>query len=102
MLEEYKSIFEQKKAQFTSVLRASNLDPIVLQNVTRKLDDVLTSKNEQIQELKYECAKVMKAHNDLVRVYKAKLEECGVPGDQLDLEPLLGSTSSAPADLVAL
>merc|ERR1719296_315223 len=38
MLDEYRDIFEVKKAQFTSVLRASNLDPVVLQNVTKKLE----------------------------------------------------------------
>jgi Zn-dependent protease with chaperone function len=114
VLDEYKDVFETKKAQFSSILRASNLDPVVLQvrrlscfllvalfafsclvlslsfslrlplfanataaslsssspppqTVTRKLDDVLTAKNEQVDDLQYECAKVAKAHNDLVR-----------------------------------
>lgn len=103
MLEEYRDIFEVKKAQFTSVLRASNLDPVVLQNVTKKLDDVLSSKNDQISELKYEIAKVQKAHDDLVRVYEHKLLQLGVPKDELGLEPLIGtSQSSAPADLICV
>jgi len=100
MIEEYGDVFEAKKAQFTSVLRASNLDPVVLASVTKKLDDVLTAKNEQINELRYETAKVMKAHNDLVRVYEAKLSQMGVPRGELGLEPLLGHTSTAPANLV--
>jgi len=102
MLEEYRDIFEVKKAQFTSVLRASNLDPVVLQNVTKKLDDVLSSKNDQLSELKYEIAKVQKAHDDLVRVYESKLAELGVPEDELGLEPLIGTLGSAPADLVCV
>lgn len=100
MLYEYQNYFEQKKAQFTSVLRASNLDPVVLQNVTKKLDDVLSSKNEQIEEMKYEIAKVTKAHDDLVRVYEAKLSEFGIPDQELHLRPLLGATGTAPADLI--
>lgn len=102
MLEEYRDIFEVKKAQFTSVLRASNLDPVVLQNVTKKLDDVLSSKNDQISELKYEIAKVQKAHDDLVRVYEHKLVELGVPQEELGLEPLIGTSGSAPADLICV
>mmetsp|Transcript_1994 Transcript_1994/g.2676 ORF Transcript_1994/g.2676 Transcript_1994/m.2676 type:complete len:474 (-) Transcript_1994:217-1638(-) len=102
MLDEYKDVFEVKKAQFTSVLRASNLDPVVLQNVTKKLDDVLTSKNEQIQELKYEIAKVQKAHDDLLRVYDTKLKEFGISPEELGLEPLIGATGTAPADLICV
>lgn len=40
LLESYGELFDVKKAQFTSVLRASNLDPLVLASVTKKLDDV--------------------------------------------------------------
>ncbi len=36
MLDEYRDVFEVKKQQFTSVLRASNLDPVVLQVSTRQ------------------------------------------------------------------
>jgi len=102
MLDEYKDMFEVKKAQFTSVLRASSLDPVVLQNVTKKLDDVLTSKNEQVNELKYEVAKIQKAHDDLVRVYEMKLRELGVPDEELNLEPLIGQLGTAPADLICV
>lgn len=102
MLDEYKDHFEVKKAQFTSVLRASNLDPVVLQNVTKKLDDVLTSKNEQVNELKYEVAKIQKAHDDLVRVYEKKLRELGVPDDELNLEEIIGGLGTAPADLICV
>lgn len=100
LLAQYQDVFDMKKQQFTAVLKASNLDPVVLQNVTRKLDDVLTSKSEQIQELKYETAKVSKAHDDLVRVYEAKLRHLGVPQEELNLEPLLNQGNSVPADLI--
>jgi hypothetical protein len=88
------------------VLRQSNLDPTILHNVTQKLDDVLTAKNEQIKEMKYECAKITKAHNDLVRVYEDKLREFGIPESELDLEPLveldpqLAGAGNVPAGLI--
>jgi len=107
LLESYGELFDVKKAQFTSVLRASNLDPTVLASVTKKLDDVLSAKNEQIDALRYEQAKTTKAHNDLVRVYEAKLRKMGVPEEQIHLQSLIqqqqfhmAGTGTAPADLI--
>lgn len=84
--------FEVKKAQFSSVLRASSLDPLVLTHVTKKLDDVLSAKNEHMEEITYQIAKMTKAHNDVVRVYQAKLAKLGIPEDQLDLEEIIPYT----------
>lgn len=81
MLTELQDQYRVKNAQFGAVLRASNLDPTMLQNVTRKLDDVLTTKNEQIDMLRYETVKANKAHQDLVRMYEAKLKQFGIPSD---------------------
>jgi len=92
---------EKKEAQLNEVLAASNLDPVMLGNITRKLDEVLDSKNKAIKDLQYELAKVTKAHNDLIRVYEAKLEEFGVPKEELGFQPLMSRTTAAPAGLVA-
>lgn len=108
MLEEYSELFEIKKAQFTSVLRASNLDPMVLASVTKKLDDVLQGMNERQESLKYELARVTKATKDIKHVYVAKLRQMGVPEEQLALEPsmqadanyLRANITTAPADLI--
>ena len=70
---------EKKDAQLNEVLAASNLDPAVLGQVTNKLDDLLEEKNKAIQDLQFEIARVMKAHNDLLRTYEAKLAEYGIP-----------------------
>jgi hypothetical protein len=40
---------EKKEAQLGEVLSASNLDPGTLQQVTKKLDEVLDSKNQLIK-----------------------------------------------------
>ncbi|KAG2470099.1 MTHSD protein, partial [Polypterus senegalus] len=79
---------EKKEAQLNEVLSASNLDPAALTVVTRKLEDVLDSKNTAIKDLQYELARVCKAHNDLLRTYEAKLNAFGIPVDELGFKPL--------------
>ncbi|XP_062996933.1 dynein regulatory complex subunit 4 [Elgaria multicarinata webbii] len=82
------SILEKKEVQLNEVLAASNLDPSALTVVTRKLEDVLDSKNNAIKDLQYELARVCKAHNDLLRTYEAKLAAFGIPLDNLGFKPL--------------
>jgi hypothetical protein len=53
---------EKKEAQLNEVLSASNLDPTALTVVTRKLEDVLDSKNSAIKDLQYELARVCKVN----------------------------------------
>lgn len=97
---------EKKEAQLNEVLAASNLDPTALTMITRKLEDVLDSKNNVIKDLQYELARVCKAHNDLLRTYEAKLTAFGIPVDELGFKPLetalCGQTiGQGPAGLVA-
>ncbi|WIA30588.1 hypothetical protein OEZ86_000670 [Tetradesmus obliquus] len=92
---------EMKDAQLGEVLAAAHLDPATLQQVNKKLEEVLTNKNSIIRALQYDVAKVSKAHNDLIRVYEAKLAEYGIPAEQLGFRPLITSTSTGPAGLVA-
>ena len=58
------------------MLAASNLDPVMLGNITRKLDEVLDAKNKAIKDLQYELARITKAHNDVISVYNAKVCPC--------------------------
>ncbi|XP_035869185.1 dynein regulatory complex subunit 4 isoform X3 [Phyllostomus discolor] len=97
---------EKKELQLNEVLAASNLDPAALTLVSRKLEDVLESKNSTIKDLQYELARVCKAHNDLLRTYEAKLQAFGVPLDNVGFRPLeaavMGqSLGQGPAGLVA-
>eukprot|EP01083_Nonionella_stella_P210714 762560_1 len=93
--------FVRKRVQFTEVLKEANLDKVVLNNLTRKLDEVLDAKNVQIKNVKYEIAKVTKAHDDLVRVYESKLSDMNVPVEELGLETIDACAGTAPAGLVA-
>ncbi|XP_052008711.1 dynein regulatory complex subunit 4 [Xyrauchen texanus] len=92
-------MLEKKEAQLSEVLSASNLDPAALNVVTRKLEEVLDSKNHTITDLQYEVARVCKAHNDLLRTSEAKLQAFGIPMDELGLKPL---ESSIPGQTLGL
>ncbi|XP_030616694.1 dynein regulatory complex subunit 4 isoform X1 [Delphinapterus leucas] len=93
---------EKKEVQFNEVLAASNLDPAALTLVSRKLEDVLESKNSTIKDLQYELARVCKAHNDLLHTYEAKLLAFGVPLDNVGFKPLETAVTlgQGPAGLV--
>ncbi|XP_062500968.1 dynein regulatory complex subunit 4-like [Corticium candelabrum] len=97
---------EKKEAQLNEVLSASNLDPTAMAIVTRKLEDVLDSKNSAIKDLQYELARVCKAHNDLIRTYESKLKAFGVPTAELGFKPLESTAGGqtlgqSPAGLVS-
>ncbi|XP_055992037.1 dynein regulatory complex subunit 4 isoform X2 [Sorex fumeus] len=57
---------EKKEVQFNEVLAASNMDPGALTLVSRKLEDVLDSKNNTIKDLQYELARVCKVEAPVV------------------------------------
>ncbi|XP_062442124.1 dynein regulatory complex subunit 4 isoform X4 [Rhea pennata] len=100
------NILEKREVELNEVLSASNLDPSALSLVSRKLEDVLDSKNNTIKDLQFELARVCKAHNDLLQTFEAKLTAFGIPLDSLGFKPLeipmLGQTmGQGPAGLVA-
>lgn len=69
------------------------------------VDNVLDEKNKQIQELRYELARVCKAHDDMLATYESKLKQYGIPEAELGFEPLRLKEKWAylcgPAGLVA-
>ncbi|KAF0301749.1 Dynein regulatory complex subunit 4 [Amphibalanus amphitrite] len=79
---------EKKEAQLNEVLAASNLDPNALGIVNRKLEEMLDAKNNAIKDMQYELARMCKTHADTVATYAARLEEYGVPRDNIGFEPL--------------
>merc|ERR1712054_262033 len=65
--------FHEKQAQLSEVLQAAKLDPAVVASVTKKLEQVLGSKNRLIKDLQYQVHQCTKAYNDCIRVYESKL-----------------------------
>uniref|UniRef100_A0A094ZUC6 Dynein regulatory complex subunit 4 n=1 Tax=Schistosoma haematobium TaxID=6185 RepID=A0A094ZUC6_SCHHA len=98
---------EKKEAQLSEVLSASNLDPISMATVSRKLGDILDSRNGTIKELQYELARVCKAHNDLLLACESKLQQFGIPFQELGFRPLKTTLNTqklghGPAGLVSV
>ncbi|XP_056135035.1 dynein regulatory complex subunit 4 [Lampris incognitus] len=81
----------KKEAQLNAVLSASNMDKTSLDVVTGRLEEMLAAKNTAIKDLQLELARVCKAHNDLQRTYKAKLNAFGIPVEELGFTPLKSS-----------
>ncbi|XP_011058016.1 PREDICTED: growth arrest-specific protein 8 [Acromyrmex echinatior] len=104
-LEKLSDLLEQREVQISEVLAAAQLDPAVVINMNKKLEDMLNRKNTAIQDLQYELAKVCKAHDDLLAIYESKLQEYGIPKTELGFQPLRMKTigtklSLGPAGLV--
>lgn len=115
-LEKLSDLLEQREAQISEVLAAAQLDPMAVINANQKLEvctfffpsyfmciilcviciykcffffkNMLNKKNNAIQDLQYELAKVCKAHDDLLRSYETKLQEYGIPKSELGFQPL--------------
>lgn len=95
-----------KLNELTEMISQSKMDPDSLSKTTRKLEEVLSTKNTAIKDLQYELARVCKAHNDVIKVYGQKLIDHGVPAVDLGFKPLTmgfkqGKPGQGPAGLVS-
>lgn len=71
---------EKLEVVLGEVLRAAGLDP---QELTQKNEQMLKNKNEKIERLEYEVARISKAHDDLLKAFMAKLEKFGIPQESV-------------------
>lgn len=93
---------EKREVVLGEVLTAAGMEP---HNLSQKMEKLLKVKNDKIQGLRYELARVCKAHNDLLATYEAKLAQFGIPTEELGFEPVRVSMAlklgAGPAGLVA-
>lgn len=99
-LETLSQQFEEKQAQLSEVLSNAKLDPSIVANVTKKLEQVLGAKNRQIKDLQYQVHQATKQYNDTIRVYESKLQSLGVEPEEIGFEAIQTATSLMPARLV--
>jgi len=99
-LESLTNQYKNNQTQFNDVLQASTLDPQVVVNVTKKLEEVLGSKNRLIKDLQYQAHYCTKVYNDTIRVYHTKLKQFGIPTDEVSFEELPSSASVMPCNIV--
>ena len=67
----------------------SQNSPIVFGQMSKKLDDVVETKNEMVRDLQAELERVVQLHNDAVMAYEAKLSEYGVPKEEMGFVPTI-------------
>mmetsp|Transcript_28687 Transcript_28687/g.33127 ORF Transcript_28687/g.33127 Transcript_28687/m.33127 type:complete len:468 (+) Transcript_28687:32-1435(+) len=95
------SQLEQKEQQLQELVQRSDVDSNVLGQLLGKIQASIESKNGLIKNLKYSIHHATKAYNDAIRVYEAKLEEFGIPPEELGFQTLDSITSTMPAGLVS-
>eukprot|EP00397_Hematodinium_sp_SG-2012_P022423 GEMP01023231.1.p1 GENE.GEMP01023231.1~~GEMP01023231.1.p1 ORF type:complete len:478 (+),score=119.51 GEMP01023231.1:106-1539(+) len=99
-LEQFTKQYKQNQTEFNEVLQSSRIDPQVVANVTKKLEQVLSSKNHLIKDLQYQAHYCTKVYNDTIKVYDTKLKQLGVPTEEVSFEELPTATSTMPCNLV--
>lgn len=76
---------EKLEVVLGEVLRAAGMEP---HDLTHKVEKLLKHKNDKIENLQYELAKVCKSYDDLLRTVSAKMEQFGITKEELGFEPL--------------
>jgi len=93
-----KETLERKDLQLHEIITSSagapqkggmTMDPATINSVTSRVSEILDTKSQLIKDLQYELARVIKAHNDMLRVYEAKMAEWNIPTDELGFRPLI-------------
>ena len=96
-----KEILNKKETQLNEVITKVNLEPGFLVEINKRIEESLEAKNVILKNLKYSLSHAVKAYNDAIRVYEAKLIEFGIPPEELGFQPIESNTSTMPAGLVA-
>ncbi|OMJ94824.1 hypothetical protein SteCoe_1843 [Stentor coeruleus] len=92
---------QRKETQLQEVLAKVSLEPSLVVEINKRIEEALEAKNTILKNLNYSLAHATKAYNDAIRVYEAKLIEFGIPPEELGFQPLESNTSTMPAGLVA-
>ena len=80
-----RSELEAKEMELQRVMEEQGFDSTA---ISAKLDDVMAVKNARINQLEVEVARVVKAHNDILTAFQAKMEKYGIPQEEFGFAPL--------------
>ncbi|KAL0819250.1 hypothetical protein ABMA28_008490 [Loxostege sticticalis] len=79
----------QQKASLKTALLEAKLKNLEARDLgPREMHELLKLKDTQVEDLRYEAARLRKAHDDLLATYEAKLAKLGVPAEELGFKPL--------------
>lgn len=59
---------EQKEQKIQEIVEKAEIEPSLVENLSRKIEETLDAKNKLFKNLKYSLAHATKAYNDAVRV----------------------------------
>ncbi|KAL9693844.1 hypothetical protein quinque_013129 [Culex quinquefasciatus] len=76
---------EQREAILGEVLSLAGIEP---QSLSIRIEKLLVQKNDKIQDLRYELARVSKMYDDLLSLMEAKLAKFGITLKDLELGSL--------------
>ncbi|XP_055634039.1 dynein regulatory complex subunit 4 [Toxorhynchites rutilus septentrionalis] len=76
---------EQREAILGEVLSLAGIEP---QSLSIRIEKLLVQKNDKIQDLRYELARVSKMYDDLLSIMEAKLAKLGITLKDLELSSL--------------
>lgn len=76
---------EKRELVLGEVLSAAGIEP---HDLSVKMEKLLKNKNDKIQGLRYELAKVCKAHDDMLFAFEEKFNEYGIPKEELAFQPI--------------
>ena len=85
---------EKAALQVEEIIQAANLDSNEVARMMTSLNQMITAKDNVLQDLKFNVVKIKKGYNDSLQAFIAKLNELGVPAEEmqdllLKLEELL-------------
>jgi len=100
-LRELQTKLDSKEVHLQQMIEKSAIDKNVVSQILIKIQNSIESRNNVLKNLKYSIHHATKAYNDAIRVYEAKLQEFGIPQEELGFQPLETITSMMPAGLVS-
>lgn len=80
---------EEREAQLNEVLARANLEPSILGQARRNVDDVLHRKNAEARQLQAEVSRLQALHEQLQLSIDQKLKEYGLSTAELGYKPSL-------------
>ncbi|XP_053615797.1 dynein regulatory complex subunit 4 [Plodia interpunctella] len=93
----------QERAALKSALLETKLKNLEGRDLgPTEMNELLKLKDTQVEDLRYEAARLRKAHDDLLATYEAKLANLGVPPEELGFKPLRAVAVAGLSPIIGL
>jgi len=79
---------EKTESALAEILASTNLQPDIIGDIKHNLEDVLMSKNKQIQKLEDTLADLKQSYARAIQLYEGKLVEHNIPPEEVGFTPV--------------